>query len=66
MSVATNFVGFCFVVNLKALGAVTRSSSSLIFFVLLQKLDFGRSVPQIYIWLVFAIRTAGETNKHAH
>jgi len=49
MSVATNFVGFCFVVNLKALGAVTRSSSSLIFFVLLQKLDFGRSVPQIYI-----------------
>lgn len=51
MSVATNFMRFCFVANLKALGAVTRSSFEMrqdSFFGLLQKISFGRSVPQNY------------------
>lgn len=51
MSVATNFVGFCFVAHLKALGAVTRSSfevRQVSFFILLQKTNFGRSAPQNY------------------
>lgn len=51
MSVATNFIGFCFVANLKALGAVIKSSFEMTlvsFFILLQKINFVRSFPHNY------------------